>query len=133
MQPLAQTVFWLSTGLIGINFADQMLKAMVTSSTLTSTRIEAGNTQGANRASSLTFLGLPIGMLVSLILTELMYDVTLTYFTNEVEAMNVCSVAAVALLTIQLVIIGFSCFTTPWSSTVESPLTERVALGVWLK
>ena len=100
MQPLAQTVFWLSTGLIGVNFADQMLKALVTSSTLTSTRIEAGNTQGANRASSLTFLGLPIGMLVSIIFTELMYDVSLTYFTNEVEAMQVCSVAAVALLTI---------------------------------
>ena len=66
-------------------------------------------------------------------MTELMYDVTLTYFTNEVEAMNVCSVAAVALLTIQLVIVGFSCFTTPWSSTNESPLTERVTLGVWLK
>ena len=100
MQPLAQTVFWLSTGLVGVNFADQILKALVTSSTLTSTRIEAGNTQGANRAASLTFLGLPIGMLVSLIFTELMYDVSLTYFTNEVEAMQVCSVAAVALLTI---------------------------------
>lgn len=71
---------------IGFNFADNLLKAFVNAATTTSTQLEAGRTQSANRTGSMALLGLPFGMLAALVITELMYDVKDTYFTNEKEA-----------------------------------------------
>ncbi len=49
-----------------------------------SQKIEAVETRSANRVGSLNMIGLPVGMLLALIITEMLYDVQDTYFTNEV-------------------------------------------------
>ena len=83
-------VFWLSTGLIGLNFADQLLKALVAAMVRTNSRVQAGASEAANRVGSFSLLGLPVGMLLALILTEVFYDVRHTYFVNDELALRVC-------------------------------------------
>jgi hypothetical protein len=80
----ARTAFWVATGLIGFNFADILLKSMVQAMSQSQKKIEAGQTNAANRVGSLNIIGLPVGMLLALVITEMIYDVQDTYFTNDV-------------------------------------------------
>ena len=72
-------------------------------------------------------------MLFALILTEMMYDVKDTYFTNEVEAMSMCCDKSIILLAICLVtdFWGLICGATPWITSSESPITTNASLKDW--
>ena len=101
---------------------------MVTATGQTSIKLDEGASLAANRASSLSLIGLPVGMLSALILTELFYDVKDTYFTNEVEAMSMCCDKSLILIAITLItdFWGLACGATPWTSLVdESPIATK--------
>ena len=134
LDPEAQTLFWVASGLIGFNFADNLVKALVTAAGKTSLRAVEGATMAANRAPSLSLLGLPIGMLFALILTEMFYDVKDTYFTNEVEAMTICCDKSMILIILAIVTdFGWLlCGGTPWTSIEdESPIASKSTLKDW--
>jgi len=103
LDPGAQFLFWVAISLSGFYFADNLVKALVTAAAKTSIQVESGNGSGSNRTSSMELLGLPVGMLGALIITELMYDVKNTYFIHEMEALNECSVLSIFLLSISMV------------------------------
>ena len=66
-------------------------------------------------------------MLIAIIITEVFYEVKDTYFTNEVEAMNVIQIQSMILLTITLLTNLWSlgpCGSAGWSSTSESPIAN---------
>ena len=112
--------------LIGFNFADNLLKAFVNAATTTSTQLEAGRVQSANRTGSMALLGLPFVMLAALVITEFMYDVKDTYFTNEKEAMSTCCIKSIVLLAISFITDFWGIvFGTLWSTTAESPIATR--------
>lgn len=127
-------LFWVASGLVGFNFADNIVKAMVTATAQTSIRLVENATLAANRVPSLTLLGLPIGMLSALILTEMFYDVKDTYFTNEVEAMSLCCDKSIILIAITLVtdFWGLIFGNSPWTSlTEQSPIASRSSMKDW--
>ena len=65
-------------------------------------------------------------MLAALIVTELMYDVRDTYFTNEKEAMSSCCMKSIVLLSASLITDFWGvCCGTLWSTTPESPLATK--------
>ena len=115
---------------IGFNFADKMMKALVSAATRTSDKVAEGSSYAANRASSLAFIGLPIGMLLSLTTTEVFYDVKDTYFTNDESALASCRMTSIVLLTTVIFTDLFSLLvgSTPWSWGEESPLTTSASL-----
>ena len=78
----------------------------------------------------MALLGLPVGMLIALVLTELFYDVRDTYFTNDAEAMAVCAVKSIILLAITIFTDfgALVCGATPWTSTDASPIATRSSM-----
>ena len=134
LDPESQTLFWVASGLVGFNFADNLVKALVSATGKTSIKAVEGATLAANRAPSLSLLGLPVGMLFALILTEMLYDVKDTYFTNEVEAMSICSDKSMILILVAIVTDfgSLACGGTPWTSnTEESPIASKSTLKDW--
>jgi len=130
LDPETKIIFWISSALIGFNFADLLLKAIVTTITRTTEKLSTGETQAANRVGSLSLLSVPAGMLLSLTFTEFLYDVRDTYFVNEESAMKACFHKGLFLAILNVMTsVGHYVFnSTPWASSEQSPLTTRTSL-----
>ena len=130
LDPFTKIIFWIGAALIGLNFADILYKTIVTAVARTQEKLAFGYTSAANRYGSLTLIGFPVGILLSLVFTEFLYDVRDTYFTNDESAMKVCLVKGIFLLGLNLIsVLGNFIFSvTPWASSDSSPLSTRASL-----
>lgn len=133
LDPYTKILFWISAALVGFNFADILLKALVAGIARTQDKVAEGSASDANKIGSICLLGLPAGMLMALAYTEMLYDVRDTYFVNEESAMKVCfhKCLLLTLLNLASTLSSFILNWTPWASSSESPLTTRTSLGTY--
>mmetsp|Transcript_26102 Transcript_26102/g.32611 ORF Transcript_26102/g.32611 Transcript_26102/m.32611 type:complete len:262 (+) Transcript_26102:11-796(+) len=134
LDPITKIIFWVSTALVGLYFADVLLKAMVAAIARTTEKLGVGATEDANRVGTISLLGLPAGMLIALAYTESFYDVRDTYFVNEESAMKACMHKSLILVSLNLAatISSFILSFAPWASSADSPLTVRTSFGDFL-